>query len=451
MYLLISLFITAILILYINIYDKKQLLIINILLYISIITSIIYLINIWNLNKNYFNNMIFLNNKNIVLNIIMLFTLILLLPIITYYIKYNNYTHAKDIYPLLLFALLGGFLMTCFNNLIILFIGLELISINFYILIAINPYSYNNINESLKYFILSSIMTCFLLFGIAFIYGSTGSLNIDNIVIHNKMQMIGIIMIISVIMFKLALFPFYIWLPDIYYVTPSIVVLYMATIGKIAFMSSLIKLLSINHIMINNILINFICIPTLLIGNIMALYQSNIKKMLSYASIYHTGNMVIIILINNVNSFFILLLYLISYVSSLISVFGTLIVLKNIHKNYHIKCFNSLFYQNNFLGVITIISLISLSGLPITGGFFSKIFLLKTIIDKKYIFLVISIFISSIISITYYYRIIAKILEKNNNSIIISLDFMYKVTLLITTIIILILGVYPFIIYYIIS
>ncbi|UOF94221.1 MAG: hypothetical protein IR527_01705 [Bacteroides sp.] len=452
MYLLVNIFIISIIILYINIYKPISKLIYY-LMYFSLLTSLTYLLFNWHKDYHLFNNMIYLSKNNILFSIIILITNVFMLPIIIINQRYlYSQSYSPDMYSVILLSLIGGLLMITCENFIILFLGLEIISICFYILICVDNKNKKYIISSIKYFILGSIMVCFLLLGISFVYGATGvfSMNKSLHIINHDMYLIGLLLILITLLFKLGIFPFNNWMIDIYYNSPSIITLYMSTIGKIVFIScfnKLIILLKYNNHIIN--MIHILLIPTLIISNIKALKENDLKKMLLYSSISHTAYIINILLINNIYIYKMLFIYIISYILSFTVFFSIIITINNHYNSYNIKYLHGLFINNKFLSIILSISSIYLAGLPISGIFFGKLYVIQNIIYNKNIYLLMSILVSSIFSIIYYIKIIFHIMlfKKTYRDNILYINHFYKIILLFLIIVMIFLGVFPFVIY----
>jgi NADH-quinone oxidoreductase subunit N len=418
--------------------------------YTGLIISLATLVSDWNTNQPYFNDMIRMDNYAIAFSGLMIFISLLWFVLSPSFI--NNPENRVDQFTLILFSLLGGVVMTSFSNMIMLFLGLEILSISMYILAGSNKRSLASNEAALKYFLMGSFATCFLLFGIALVYGQTSSFNITAISesITNKtgepvILYAGILMILFAMAFKVSAAPFHFWVPDVYQGSPTIITAYMSTVVKTAAFAAFLRLFMYSFSGIESFWTTTLCVlsaATILIGNITAVYQSNFKRMLAYSSISHAGYMILAILAMNNLSANSLLYYAAAYSVSSISSFAILLLISKSTGAESIESFNGLARRNPILAAATIIAMLSLAGIPPTAGFFAKYYIFSAAVQNNLTGLVLIAVAGSLIGVFYYFRVITA-LFKNTESVKIEMDRGVNGLILTTAIITLVLGILP--------
>jgi NADH-quinone oxidoreductase subunit N len=379
----------------------------------------------------------------------------------------NNY-ELKEFYSLLVFSLLGMMFIAHANSLLILFLGIELMSISFFVLAGFFRDKLSSIEASLKYFLLGAFATGFLVFGIAMLYGATGSLELDQIsklVQSNQFNpvyfSIGLGLLFVGLAFKASTFPFHQWAPDVYTGAPTIVTAFMSTAGKTAsFVALIIVAKSVlpiiaenaNTIVISNEITKYsreilavISAMTMLIGNITALVQKNVKRMLAFSSVAHAGYLLIGIVSNTFDGWSGMVFYSTAYILMQI---GAFIVVSLIEKEnetlLNIEDYNGLSKSNPYLAAAMAIFMFSLVGLPPFGGFFGKYYLFLSAIKSGYLWLTIVAVIASIISIYFYIGLVINMYFKDLKGE--SQKFhigMANVSIIISLIGIILLGIFP--------
>lgn len=324
------------------------------------------------------------------------------------YDKISDYTSLK------LFLLIGAISMVSFGNLTMFFIGLEILSITLYILAGSNPTKIKSNEAGMKYFLLGSFASGFILFGIALIYGATASFDlntISNALLNPETPnflSLGVVLVCIGMLFKIAAFPFHFWAPDVYQGSPTLTTATMSTLAKVAAMATLFKIHSVfASYMSDSFTVLLIClaIATMFVGNIMALKQDNIKRMLAYSGISHAGFMMIA-LFNTTNATAELFYYAAAYFFASIAAFAIIIAVCKNYKDEKIKHFKGLGKQNPLMAAIFTMALLSMAGIPIFAGFFGKFFLFGSALESGHLELVIFGVINSIISVYYYFKVI---------------------------------------------
>ncbi|MPT33289.1 MAG: NADH-quinone oxidoreductase subunit N [Chryseobacterium sp.] len=337
----------------------------------------------------------------------------------------NHRSHQSELYALMLFALCGGIVLFGFQNLVTLFIGIEILSIPLYVMAGANKTDLRSTEASMKYFLMGAFATGFLLFGVALVYGSAGSF--DLYAIHdfaynnpkNLMLIMGAILMLSALAFKVSLAPFHMWSPDVYQGSPSLITAFMASVVKISGFFALFKLMTIAFGGIAGDWINILgvfIILTLLLANVMGLVQTNAKRMLAYSSVSHAGYISLIFFGINNFSTYILGYYLFAYSLATVGVFISLIWVEKIKKETSFAAFNGLGKREPLLAVVSTISMLSMAGIPLTAGFIGKLGIFNQAVAGHYEFLVLIAVLGSALSIAYYLRlIIAMFFYKEDN------------------------------------
>nr|YP_009476651.1 NADH dehydrogenase subunit 2 [Storeatula sp. CCMP1868]AVM81144.1 NADH dehydrogenase subunit 2 [Storeatula sp. CCMP1868] len=379
-------------------------------------------------SNNIFHNAIIFNNFIIVdffsslikLTIIILNLILLMIVLIYNQIeKLNNFEYVI----LNIFACLGIFFLISAYDLISIFLALELQSFCFYILCCFKRQSEFSVEAGLKYFILGAFSSGFFLFGCSFIYGFTGTTNLEKLFLFfNSFSndffsfdiacFIGLMFVLVGLMFKVSLAPFHVWAPDVFEGSPFSVTAFFSFVPKIAICSVFIRLiLSICYVFFvpfqEFIIICSLC--SIFVGVFGALFQKKIKRFLVYSSISHFGFIFLGISCGSFEGIFASLFYLIVYMFTLIVIFSLLLnikVKKTGQKLKYLSDLSSIFYLNNFLGVSFLIVFFSMSGIPPFAGFFSKFFIFLNTINNDLIIVSLFAILVSGLGCFYYIRLV---------------------------------------------
>lgn len=360
--------------------------------------------------------------------------------------------HVSEYFSLTFFVLCGASILSSFNTLLLLFLGIEILSIPLYILTGTDKRNLKGNEASLKYLLMGAFSTGLLLMGIALIYGGNdlGSFYIDAINLgKGKLPVLiaaGLVLLMVGMSFKVSAAPFHFWAPDVYDGAPAVITSFMMTIVKIAAFVAFFRLFDTSFGLMHGewqMLIVVITAATLLIGNITAVFQRSVKRMLAYSSISHAGFMMLALFALNATAKEGLLLYAAAYSLATIGIFAVLIKMPD----YSIEGFNGLGKKQPVLALTAVIFLLSLTGIPLTAGFTAKFYvLLAAVKDGHQIWLVVFAVICAAIGAVYYFRVIQAIYFKDsvagvNDEIVASPS--YKWLLMITAGLIILLGVLP--------
>lgn len=319
--------------------------------------------------------------------------------------------HVGEYYGLIFFILCGANLLSGYNNLLILFLGIEIISIPQYILAGSDKRNLKSSEASLKYFLMGSFSTGILLMGIALLYGAMGTFDIAQFNFMEKgvnaMSLIGILFLIVAFGFKVSAAPMHFWTPDVYDGAPTPFTAIMATIVKAAIFVAFFRLFSETFGGINahwSLVLSIITAATLFIGNITAVFQQSVKRMLAYSSIAQAGFMLFAVLAVNATGSKGIIIYAVAYSVATIGMFAVLMKLKD----YTYDGFNGLGKKQPLLAFTATIFLLSLAGIPLTGGFFAKYYVLTAVMEQGSgtLWLVIFALLMAAISVYYYFKVL---------------------------------------------
>ena len=352
-----------------------------------------------------------------------------------------------DYFALIFFILSGIILSSSFNSLLILFLGIEIISIPLYILTGSDKRNLKSNEASLKYFLLGSFSTGLMLMGITLIYGNSGSFMIESITVADAKPTIlliaGLLLLMFAMAFKVSAAPFHFWTPDVYDGAPTVFTSFMATIVKAAVFIAFLRLFYYGFGSIHDswkLVIAVITALTLFIGNITAVFQQSVKRMLAYSSISQAGFMLMAILaLNNFASEGILL-YASAYSLATIGLFAILIKMKD----YTFEGFNGFAKHQPLLAAAAVIFLLSLAGIPLTAGFLAKFYMLKAVlVQGGFLWLVVFAVLMAAISVYYYFRVIQAMYFKEGDIQAIEVSQSFKWIIAFVAALVVLLGIYP--------
>ncbi|HEX3167849.1 MAG TPA: NADH-quinone oxidoreductase subunit N [Chitinophagaceae bacterium] len=353
----------------------------------------------------------------------------------------------SEYFALIFFILSGIILSSSFSSLLILFLGIEIISIPLYILTGSDKRNLKSNEASLKYFLLGSFSTGLMLMGITLIYGNSGSFQIDAITNPGTkpgvLLVAGLLLLMFSMAFKASAAPFHFWTPDVYDGAPTVFTSFMATIVKAAVFIAFVRLFYHAFGEIHNtwkFIIAIITALTLFIGNITAVFQQSVKRMLAYSSIAQAGFMLMAVLaLNSIGSEGILL-YTTAYCLSTIGLFAILVKMKD----YTFEGFNGFAKHQPLLAGVAVIFLLSLAGIPLTAGFLAKFYMINAVINSGgFLWLVIFAVLMAAISVYYYFRVIQAMYFKEGEAQVIEVSAGFKWVIALVAALVILLGVFP--------
>ncbi len=398
----------------------------------------------------YYNNMIVVNKFSVAFS-----SLFIVLTIFLVALSHNFYekhqTKISDYIAIKIFLLSGAVAMVSFGNLSMFFLGIEVLSISLYVLAASDRMNIKSNEAGLKYFLMGSFASGILLFGICLIYGAMGTFDIVEISELSQSAelpswfFIGIVLLTIGMLFKIAAVPFHFWAPDVYQGAPALTTATMSTLAKVVAMAALYKLLTAMNVEITygfQIVIVVISIASMTVGNIMALKQTNVKRMLAFSGISHAGFM-LMALLSATTAAGSLLYYATAYSLAGIAAFTVLLYVCKEKENEEISHFNGLGKTNPILAAVLTASLLSMAGIPVFAGFFAKLMLFTQTIESGYLIVVIAAVINSIISIGYYFKLILAMYTKDAAEEKQATPFVFYAVAVLAIVMNLIIGLYP--------
>jgi NADH-quinone oxidoreductase subunit N len=404
----------------------------------------------FNSPASYYNNMIIVNKFSVSFSSLFI-VLTLFLVALSHNFYENHQSKLSDYIAIKIFLLAGAVAMVSFGNLAMFFLGIEVLSISLYVLAASSRMNIKSNEAGMKYFLMGSFASGIILFGICLIYGAMGSFDIVEISEMSQSAElpiwfpIGIVLVTIGMLFKIAAVPFHFWAPDVYEGSPTLTTALMSTLAKVVAIATLYKLLTALHADVNysfQIVVVVVSIASMTVGNIMALRQTNVKRMLAFSGISHAGFMLMTLLSLSTSAGS-LLYYASAYSLAGIAAFSVILYVCKNRENEDIVNFHGLGKTNPLLAAILTGSLLSMAGIPIFAGFFAKLVLFSQTIQAGYLVVVIFAVINSIISVGYYFKLILAMYTKEPNEERKGKPFLIYAVALVAIVLNIILGMFP--------
>jgi len=360
-----------------------------------------------------------------------------------------------EFFVLALFAVLGMMVMVSANNLLVIYLGLELLSLAMYAMVALNRDSATSSEAAMKYFVLGAIASGMLLYGMSMLYGTTGSLShteIASFIEHGSSDDIvlkfALVFIVIGLAFKLGAVPFHMWVPDVYQGAPTAVTLFIGTAPKIAAFAMMIRLMVeglgglIEHW--QDMLI-IIAALSILAGNVIAIAQTNLKRMLAYSTISHVGFLLLGVLAGTSLGYSAAMFYVIVYALMALGAFGMIILLsRSGFEADNIEDFKGLNQRNPWFAFIMLVLMVSMAGIPPTVGFYAKLAVLSAVVDAGFVWLAVFAVVLSVVGCFYYLRVIKFMyFDKAVDTTPLTCGYDMRVVMSANGLVILALGIYP--------
>lgn len=403
----------GVLLLYLGIFGNKKLL--APVAIIGLLGALALIKTGWYMAFALFDNMVrfdaFSNAFNAAMIII---TILIFLFGVDYYEKMKE--HVAEHYALMVFSLTGAFLLTSYTNLLVLFLGIEILSIPLYVLAGGKRHSFRSGEAAFKYFLLGSFATAFFLMGIALIYGVTATFDLGQVQAYasahtdqpNILFLLGLFFTAIGLSFKVAAVPFHFWSPDVYEGSPTLVTAFMSTVVKTAAFAGFYRLVSMTAMpeaLSRTLLV--MTILTLFVGNIVALRQSQFKRLMAYSSIAHSGFLLMALLSNGGLTPQVLFYYTFTYALATVGLFVVLTLAKRAaNGDENIRIFRGLFRAKPWLAIVTMLLLLSLAGIPLTAGFVAKYQVFLLAIEAGFIKTTVFAVLMAVVGIYYYVLVI---------------------------------------------
>nr|WP_282011586.1 NADH-quinone oxidoreductase subunit N [Nitrospina watsonii] len=335
-------------------------------------------------------------------------------------IEYNRRERINmgEYYALILFCTVGMILLASSTDLIMIFLGIEIVSICLYVLAGIRRYDPKSNEASLKYFLLGAFATGFMLYGMALLYGTTGSTKLAQIaqllnsgeVFSQPLMLLGVVLLVIGFGFKVASVPFHMWAPDVYQGAPTPVTAFMAVGPKAAAFAAFFRIFAegIPELAPSwTMILSIVAVISMFVGNLGAIVQTNIKRLLAYSSVSHVGYILIAIIAKNSLGGASLLFYMLAYAFMIFGAFGVVILLgRKGDENLEIENYSGLGFKHPVLAMSMSIFLLSLGGLPPLAGFVAKFYIFQAALKEGFVILVVLAVLNSAISFYYYLKVI---------------------------------------------
>lgn len=382
------------------------------------------------------------------------------LAVLLVFVYSRDYQRARQLFNgeyfvLGLFGVLGMMVMVSAHSLLTLYLGLELLSLCLYAMVALQRDSIAATEAAMKYFVLGSLASGILLYGMSMLYGVTGSLDIGEIsayvaqnVGHNLVLKFAIVFVVVGLAFKLGAVPFHMWAPDVYHGAATSVTIYIGTAPKIAAFAIVMRLLVDGlgglHVEWQGMLV-MIAILSLAVGNVIAIAQSNIKRMLAYSTIAHVGFLLLGVLAGTENGYASAMFYIIIYALMGLGSFGMILLLSRAgFEADRLEDFKGLNERSPWFAFLMMILMISMAGIPVSAGFWAKLAVLQAVVRADMVWLAVVAVIFSVIGAFYYLRIVKLMyFDKPDDTSPITPAFDMRIALSANGLAVLALGVFP--------
>lgn len=382
-----------------------------------IVTGLVSL-SAWNNPQTGFYGAVELDNFATFFNLIFIIAAGLTILMSDDYLKREDFP-IGEYYPLILFITAGAMWMASGTDLMTIFLGLEVLSVSLYVLAGLFRTQLRSNEAGLKYFLLGSFSTGFLLYGMALVYGATSTTNINGIaqalqnnggLLSNPLMIAGMILMSTGFLFKIAAAPFHMWTPDVYQGAPTPVTAFMSAGPKAAAFAAFLRVYGVGLADMSDqwtTLLWALAVLTMVVGNVIAISQTNLKRMLAYSSVAHAGYALVGMVAFNEVGVSGILFYMLVYTFMNLGAFGVLVLAgKKGEDNLTLDGFAGFGFRRPFLGVAMAIFLFSLMGIPPTAGFAGKFYIFAGAIKEGYIWLAVLGILTSAISLYYYLRVL---------------------------------------------
>ncbi len=346
-----------------------------------------------------------------------------MVTVLSYVYLRSRSEHREELYALILLAVLGSMVLAAADHFITLILGLETLTVALYVMIGYLRTMRRSLEAAIKYLVLAAAASAFLLLGMALIYFEVGTMSISELAVRATVigdvswfLLIGTVLILVGAGFKLGVVPFHMWTPDVYDGAPAPVTAFISTVSKAAMVAVLLRFLAVVDIGDHHAIawiISAIAIASMIVGNFLALMQSNIKRLLAYSSIAHLGYVLVAVAVGGVDAIEGIIYYLLVYSLTLIGAFGTVSVLSpGEPETLEIDAYRGLFWMRPGVATVMAIMMFSLAGIPLTAGFIGKFLILSAGVGAMAWALSITLVITSAVGLYYYLRVIAAMLHR---------------------------------------
>ncbi|MBK9421671.1 MAG: NADH-quinone oxidoreductase subunit N [Flavobacteriales bacterium] len=453
---LILISVLGVLVLYLGLFAKKSWLApVGIL---GLLGAIALFYTGWHINHPLLGGMVVFDRFSIGFNIGMaIITVLIFLFGPDYYARKEH--HVAEQYALMLFALVGGFILTSYSSLLMLFLGIEILSIPLYILAGAKKHSLRSNEASFKYFLLGAFSTAFLLMGIALLYGITGSFHLDALAAHmtqsggsDLMLNFGLFFVVTGLAFKVGAVPFHFWVPDVYQGSPTLVMTFMATVVKMAGFAAFFRFIDMTGMpdALARIMV-LLTIATLLVGNVIALKQTNFKRLMAYSSVSHSGFLLLALLSDHgleaghgMAVGHTLLYYTFTYSLATIGLLILFTIAKRANNGAeHNNIFQGLFAAKPWLALCALAMFLSLAGIPLTAGFVAKYQVFLLAIGAGWLKVMLFGVLMALLGIYYYIMVVREVFVRPAHTVTFVVSPLNWLVISLCAVGVLVLGVWP--------
>jgi NADH-quinone oxidoreductase subunit N len=408
----------------------------------------------WGTDGRAFRDMIVLDQHALFFHIVILYAAALVILLSMDYLRRAG-VETGEYYALVLFSTSGMLLLASANDLIVVFLGVELMSLSLYVLAGLFRRDLESTEASMKYFLLGAFASAFLLYGIALVYGTTGATNFDKIAAavtgraHEPLMLVGLGLLLVGFGFKISAVPFHMWAPDVYQGAPTSVTVLIATGSKAAIFAVMIRLIVSAFRSFQPdwaLLLWILAALTMTVGNVVALAQSNLKRMLAYSSIAHVGYMLVGLVAGGVPGAASVLFYVLAYAFTTIGTFGVITLCERGGREaVEVGDYAGLGRRSPVLALVLTLFLLSLVGIPPLAGFVGKFYVFGSAVRAGYIWLAVIAVLNSAIAAYYYLRVVVYMYmrEPEEASAVYTPSFAGVLALAISLVGIVLLGVAP--------
>ena len=379
------------------------------------------------------------------------------------YINERSNMCRGEYYSLTLFATLGMMVMISANHLTTVYIGIELLSLSLYAMVALNRDSVKATEAAMKYFVLGALASGLLLYGMSMVYGATGSLEITAIAeqlfsgqANRTILSFGVVFLVAGLAFKLGVVPFHMWIPDVYHGAPTSVTLFIASAPKLAAFAVVIRVL-VNGLIVASqdwqAMLLILAVLSMAVGNFAAIAQTNIKRMLAYSAISHMGFMLLGLVTGVVggdaryalNAYSSSMFYIITYVLTTAGAFGVILLLARAgFESEEISDFAGLNKRSPWFAGVMMMTMFSMAGIPFFVGFFAKFSVLQAVVAAGYLWLAIAAVLFSLVGAFYYLRVVKVMyFDQPHHSEVVSAPIDVKILLSANGLAVALLGIFP--------
>ncbi len=410
---------------------------------------------LWGESISTFSGMIVLDSYALFFKTLFLIVSAVIILMSVLYVKIER-INLGEYYGLILMATVGMMFMPAATDLLSFYLSLELMSMSLYVLTAFMRKDPKSIEGGIKYFLTGIFASGLILYGIAFLFGATGTTNLANIAafirenetVSSPSLIMAFVLLVTGFGFKVAAVPFHMWAPDVYEGSPTPVTAYLSTGSKAAAFSAMLRVF-IDAFALSNgnwwQILWIVAVLTMTLGNLLALVQTNMKRLLAYSSIAHAGYLLIGLIAANEIGYAAIMVYLVGYVFMTLGVFALITLLCSANlKGDKISDFKGLARVNPMLGLAFIVFALSLVGIPPSAGFVGKLYLFSAAIQGGFYWLCVIAVLNSTVSLYYYFKVVQVMyMDEPNESTVLSFSPTLKVAIAVTSFVTLFLGLYP--------